>query len=260
MSTANPDIGEVATTFPDWASTIKGNHPEIDELATTPAVRNNRYESIKRRLDFGLALVMLFLTAPIILFFMVLMRLSSGGPWIYVQRRLGLGGKVFTIYKIRTMYQDSERDRVPMWCVPGDPRVTPVGRFLRWCHVDELPQLVNVLKGEMSLVGPRPERPEFLDQLERALPDYRQRLTVRPGLTGLAQVQQPPDTDLSSVSRKLNFDLCYVEQMSLWLDVRVMFGTVLKCLGVPFSLIGRILQLPNPNANPRCESLLTNPS
>ena len=96
----------------------------------------------------------------------------------------------------------------------------------------------------MSLVGPRPERPEFLDQLERALPNYRRRLTVRPGLTGLAQVQQPPDTDLFSVRRKLNYDLCYVERMSLWLDVRVMVGTVLKCLGVPFVWIGRILQLP----------------
>ena len=115
--------------------------------------------------------------------------------------------------------------------------------------MDELPQLINILKGEMSLVGPRPERPEFLDQLERALPDYRQRLTVRPGLTGLAQVQQPPDTDLSSVRRKLNYDLYYVERMNLWLDLRLILGTVLKCLGVPFVWIGRILQLPDPNAH-----------
>ena len=111
----------------------------------------------------------------------------------------------------------------------------------------------------MSLVGPRPERPEFLDQLERALPDYRQRLAVRPGLTGLAQVQQPPDTDLSSVRRKLNYDLCYLEQMSLWLDFRVMLGTVLKCLGVPFNWIGRSLQLPDPNAHSDCESSLAEP-
>jgi len=260
MSTANPEIGEVATTSPAWAGTIKGSYPEVDEVATTPAVRNNHYESIKPWLDFALALVMLFFAAPIIILFMVVMRLSSRGPWVYAQKRLGLGGKVFTLYKIRTMYQDSERDSIPRWCVPGDPRVTPVGRFLRWSHVDELPQLINILKGEMSLVGPRPERPEFLDQLERALPNYRQRLTVRPGLTGLAQVQQPSDTDLSSVHRKLNYDLCYVERMSLWLDVRLMAGTVLKCLGVPFSVIGRLLQLPDPNDHPGCESLLTNPS
>jgi lipopolysaccharide/colanic/teichoic acid biosynthesis glycosyltransferase len=260
MSTANPEIGEVATSSPDWASTIKGNHPEIDEVAMTPSVRNNSYESIKRWLDFALALVMLLFTAPIIVLFTVLMRMNSRGPWIYTQKRLGLGGKVFTMYKIRSMYHDSERHCGATWCVPGDPRVTAVGRFLRWSHVDELPQLINVLKGEMSLVGPRPERPEFLDQLERALPNYRQRLAVRPGLTGLAQVQQQPDTDLSTVHRKLNYDLCYVERMSLWLDVRVMAGTVLKCLGVPFIWIGRILQLPDPNAQPGHESLLTNPS
>jgi len=260
MSTANPEIGEVATNSPDWAATIKGDYPEIDEIAETRLVRSNRYESIKPWLDFVLASVMLFFTVPIIILSMVLMRLTSRGPWVYVQRRLGRGGQVFTLYKIRTMYQDSERDSIPRWCVPGDPRVTPIGRFLRWTHIDELPQLINVLKGEMSLVGPRPERPEFLEQLERALPNYRQRLTVRPGLTGLAQVQQPADTDLSSVQRKLNYDLCYVEQIGPWLDLRLMIGTVLKCLGVPFLWIGRILQLPDPNADPACESLLTNPS
>jgi lipopolysaccharide/colanic/teichoic acid biosynthesis glycosyltransferase len=158
------------------------------------------------------------------------------------------------------MYEDSERHCGPTWCLPGDPRITPVGRALRWSHIDELPQLVNVLKGEMSLVGPRPERPEYLDQLERALPNYRERLMVRPGLTGLAQVQQPSDTDLQSVGRKLNYDLCYVERMSLWLDVRLLLGTVLKCLGVPFIWIGRILQLPDPNASGDCATLLTNPS
>ena len=158
------------------------------------------------------------------------------------------------------MYEDSELQSGPTWCLPGDPRITPVGRVLRWTHIDELPQLFNVLKGEMSLVGPRPERPEYLDQLERALPNYRERLTVRPGMTGLAQVQQPSDTDLQSVSRKLNYDLCYVERMSLWLDVRLMLGTVLKCLAVPFIWIGRILQLPDPNARVGCSALLTNPS
>jgi lipopolysaccharide/colanic/teichoic acid biosynthesis glycosyltransferase len=242
MSTANPEIGEVATTSPVRAR-----------------MTNNGYESIKPWIDFVLALFLLLVSMPLILFFMVWVRLSSRGHSIYAQKRLGLGGKVFTIYKIRTMYDDSERDCGPTWCVPGDPRVTPVGRFLRWSHVDELPQLINVLRGEMSLVGPRPERPEFLDDLERDLPDYRRRLTVRPGLTGLAQVQQPPDTSVSSVGRKLNYDLCYLERMSLWLDIRVIAGTVLKCLGVPFIWIGWILLLPDPNRHPDCESLLPEP-
>jgi len=228
-------------------------NPEIGEVATTPSFRHNSYESIKPWLDMALALIILLITAPIIVLSLFLVRLNSRGRWIYLQERLGVGGKVFTIYKIRTMYEDSERHCGPSWCVPGDPRITPVGWFLRWSHIDELPQLINVLKREMSLVGPRPERPEFLDQLERALPDYRRRLTVRPGMTGLAQVQQPPDTDLFSVRRKLTYDLWYVERMSLWLDFRVMLGTVLKCLGVPFIWIGRILQLPNPNARPGCE-------
>ncbi len=190
----------------------------LDKSSTTG------YEAFKPWIDCALAVVMLVVSAPIILLSLLLVRCTSRGPALYTQKRLGLAGKVFTIYKIRTMYQDSECHCGPRWCVPGDPRVTPVGRFLRRCHVDELPQLINILRGDMSLVGPRPERPEFLAQLERSLPSYRQRLNVRPGLTGLAQVQQPPDEDLLSVRRKLNYDLCYLERMNLWLDVRLILA------------------------------------
>jgi lipopolysaccharide/colanic/teichoic acid biosynthesis glycosyltransferase len=224
--------------------------PEFVEAASASSTRYNHFESVKPWLDFVMALVILVLTAPIICAFMLLMRLTSPGPMIFAQRRLGLGGKVFTIYKIRTMYDDSECLCGPVWCRASDPRVTPVGRFLRWCHLDELPQLVNVLMGEMSLVGPRPERPEFLDQLEREIPNYRRRMCVRPGVTGLAQVQQAADTDLSSVRRKLAYDLLYVRELSPWLDFRVLIGTVLKCLGIPFAWIGRSLRLPDPDASP----------
>jgi lipopolysaccharide/colanic/teichoic acid biosynthesis glycosyltransferase len=178
MSTANFEIGDVATTSMEWPSAVDRNDPRTDEVATMAALRNTGYGSIKPKLDRALAVAMLLIAGPIVLFFMFLTRMNSRGSWIYRQKRLGLGGNVFTIYKLRTMYQDSERDNIARWCVPGDPRVTPVGRFLRWSHIDELPQLINVLRGEMSLVGPRPERPEFLSQLERAFPDYRQRLTV----------------------------------------------------------------------------------
>lgn len=225
--------------------------PGFREMTTTSVAEgrtsNRMYFGIKPWLDFVLALLMLVVTAPIILLALLMVRLDSKGPWIYVQRRLGRGGRVFTLYKIRTMYHDSERLSGPKWCLPGDPRVTPVGRFLRWSHIDELPQLINVLLGQMSLVGPRPERPEFLDQLERALPNYRQRLAVRPGLTGLAQVQHPSDTDLASVRRKLNYDLRYIEWMNPWLDLRLLAGTALRCLGLPSAWIGRLLQLPEPN-------------
>src|SRR4051794_11192947 len=173
MSIAEPDIGRLAEEIP---ARSEGGGGFCDRIKPT--------------LDLVMALVLLILTAPIMIAAMLLVRLSSRGPAIYSQRRLGLGGKVFTIFKIRTMYQDSEQHSGATWCLPGDPRVTPLGRALRFTHLDELPQLVNVLLGEMSLVGPRPERPEFLPKLERAFPDYRRRLAVRPGLTGLAQVQQ----------------------------------------------------------------------
>jgi lipopolysaccharide/colanic/teichoic acid biosynthesis glycosyltransferase len=128
--------------------------------------------------------------------------------------------------------------------MPGDPRVTRVGWFLRATHLDELPQLLNVLRGEMSLIGPRPERPEFLPELEHALPAYRQRLLVRPGVTGLAQVQQPADTDLDSVRRKLAYDLYYVQRLGPWLDLRLLFATVLYAARVSFDRVARIAGLP----------------
>jgi lipopolysaccharide/colanic/teichoic acid biosynthesis glycosyltransferase len=237
--------------------------PEFDEVVIPSHGRARwircGYESIKPLVDLTLALVMLLISAPVVLFAVILVRLNSRGPFIYTQKRVGRSGKVFTIYKIRTMYHDSERTCGPRWCAPGDPRITPVGRSLRWTHLDELPQLVNILMGDMSLVGPRPERPEFVDQLERALPDYRRRLRVRPGLTGLAQVQQPPDTDLFSVRRKLSYDLYYVERMNPWLDFRLIVGTGMKCLGVPFTWIGRILRLPDPNVRPARKAHVSEP-
>jgi lipopolysaccharide/colanic/teichoic acid biosynthesis glycosyltransferase len=234
--------------------------PEIGQLADKiPAGREagGVYGWIKPGLDFAMALILLILTAPLMFAAMLLVRLTSRGAAIYSQRRLGQGGKVFTIYKIRTMYEDSERHSGATWCFPGDPRVTPVGRVIRLTHLDELPQLINVLLGEMSLVGPRPERPEFLPRLEGALPEYRRRLAVRPGVTGLAQVQQPPDTDLLSVRRKLNYDLCYVDRVNPWLDLRIVLATSLKCMGLPFAWIGRLLMLPDPNASPESESIMT---
>jgi lipopolysaccharide/colanic/teichoic acid biosynthesis glycosyltransferase len=258
MSTVNPDIGEVAATSRKWMRIANRGESDTDDAATIVALCGNYYASMKPWLDRPLALALLWVSSPIILVSMLLQNLTSRGNWIYTQKRLGLAGRVFTIYKIRTMYEESERDNVATSSAPGDPRVTPVGRFLRWCHIDELPQVGNVLKGDMSLMGMRPESPEFLPQLERALPNYRERLSVRPGLTGLAQVQQSPDRNISTLRRKPNFDLCYVERMSFWLDVRLIAGTGLKCLGVPFFWIGRILQLPDPNPQPMCDSLATN--
>jgi lipopolysaccharide/colanic/teichoic acid biosynthesis glycosyltransferase len=175
----------------------------------------------------------------------VLVRLTSRGPAFYSQIRLGLGGRPYRIYKFRSMVLDSEAATGARWSTPGDPRVTPLGRILRATHLDELPQLWNVLRGEMSLVGPRPERPEFVVQLERAIPYYRERLTVRPGVTGLAQVQLPPDVDLRSVRRKVAYDLYYTRHMSLWLDLRLIASTAAGVLGVPFAVSRTILRIPS---------------
>jgi len=160
------------------------------------------YHRFKVIADIVLASVMLAMTGPLILLLTGLVRLTSAGPGIYSQVRLGQGGRRYKIYKIRTMTHNCELRSGPQWSMAGDPRVTRLGRVLRRTHLDELPQLWNVVRGDMSLVGPRPERPVFVTQLEHAIPGYRVRLLVRPGITGLAQVQLPPDQDIAGVARK----------------------------------------------------------
>jgi lipopolysaccharide/colanic/teichoic acid biosynthesis glycosyltransferase len=196
-------------------------------------------------MDAALAVALLVLTAPLMLVAAALVRLTSRGPAIYTQERLGLGGQPFTIYKIRTMYRDSEALTGARWSTPGDPRVTLVGWILRATHVDELPQLVNVLRGEMSLVGPRPERPEIVASLQHQLPAYAERLRVLPGITGLAQVQLPPDVDVESVRRKLSCDLYYIEHVGPWLDLRIMVATAIGALGLPSPVSRALLRLPS---------------
>jgi lipopolysaccharide/colanic/teichoic acid biosynthesis glycosyltransferase len=206
------------------------------------------YESWKSALDFPVALVLFLLLAPVIAVCALLVRLTSRGPAFYSQVRLGRGGRPFRIYKLRTMTQDAEKGGA-RWATPGDPRVTWLGRFLRRTHLDELPQLWNVLRGDMSLVGPRPERPEFVPNLERAIPGYRNRLQVKPGVTGLAQVQLPADTDIASVRRKLAYDLHYIASIGFWLDLRLIACTAFRMLGVPYRLGARLFLLPGPEAD-----------
>ena len=215
------------------------------ELAALNATRGlGWYVPLRAAADFLLSAVMLVVSAPVILLAAALVRLTSRGPAFFTQVRLGQGGRPYRIYKIRSMYHDCERVSGPRWSFGRDTRITPVGRVLRLTHVDELPQLWNVLRGEMSLIGPRPERPEFVPELARALPGYWQRLTVRPGVTGLAQVQLPPDADLTSVRRKLAHDLYYIQQLSPWLDLRLLACTAFYALGIPFALLSRFLGIP----------------
>lgn len=202
------------------------------------------YLLAKDSLDRVSAFVMLLLTSPLILAAMALVKLTSRGPALYSQTRVGRHGKLFTIYKIRSMVVESESLTGACWSMPGDKRVTRVGNWLRKSHIDELPQLWNVLMGHMSLVGPRPERPEFVPALVQAIPYYRVRLLVRPGITGFAQVQLPPDTGLDSVRTKLAYDLHYVQAVSFWFDVRICWATAFKLAGASFALLARLFRFP----------------
>lgn len=213
----------------------------------------------KRVMDVVGATVLLLLLWPVMLLTALVVKLTSPGPAFYSQVRVGLNlraksrdrryqqlpppdgidrrnkandrrelpsfGKEFVLYKFRTMRVDAEKNGAQL-ATKGDPRITAVGRFLRKTRLDELPQLWNVLRGEMSLVGPRPERPEFIEQLSVEIPNYINRLGLKPGLTGLAQIINGYDTDLESFRRKVNFDLLYLQNCCLWNDFKILLRTV----------------------------------
>jgi lipopolysaccharide/colanic/teichoic acid biosynthesis glycosyltransferase len=218
---------------------------DSNQAAVVARPRTSRYGLVKVVFDLVLAVVLLVIAAPVIALMGLLVKLTSKGPAFYSQLRVGRNGRVFWIYKLRTMTHNCESQSGAKWATACDSRVTLLGRFLRKTHLDELPQLWNVLWGDMSLVGPRPERPEFFPGLEEQIPNYRDRLVVRPGLTGLAQVQLPADTDIESVRRKLVYDRYYIEHMGLWLDIRLIMSTALKMAHIPFSVARKVLRIPN---------------
>ena len=180
----------------------------------------------KRAIDIMASVVGLLLAAPIMLVVALVVRLTSPGPALFQQVRVGQRGKLFTLYKFRSMRTDAEAATGPVWAQPGDVRVTRVGRFIRMTRLDELPQLWNVLIGEMSLVGPRPERPEFVETLTREIPFYGQRHAVRPGVTGWAQVRYKYGATMEDALEKLQYELYYIKNMSIALDLVIMFQTV----------------------------------
>ena len=182
---------------------------------------------MKRVLDLCAAFILLVCTSPIMLLAALAVRFESPGPVIYSQRRVGLFGKTFTVFKFRSMRNDAEKNGA-VWATKSDPRVTKVGKFIRKTRIDELPQLWNVLKGEMSLIGPRPERPEFVEELEKEIPFYSLRHAVKPGVTAWAQVCYPYGSSVDDSRRKLEYDLYYAKNMSLLLDIKI----VLKTIGV----------------------------
>ena len=212
-----------------------------------PPLVRSRYFAWKGLLDRLAAALLLIPGVPMIGMLVVLVRLTSRGPGVYCQVRVGRGGRVFTMYKLRSMRVDAESRSGPTWAAPGkDPRVTWLGYWLRKLHLDELPQLFNVLRGEMSLIGPRPERPEFVDVLGRYIPEYHDRHTVAPGITGLAQINLAPDTDLDSVRRKVALDLEYIRTASLTLDCRMFLCTLLRMLGLRGDRAMRLMAVDRP--------------
>ena len=181
---------------------------------------------VKRLLDVVGSAVLLLLAAPVMLLTAVLVFLESGLPIFYRQERVGLNGQTFNVIKFRSMRQDAEKDGTPRWAGAGDARVTRVGKFIRKTRIDELPQLLCVLKGDMSLVGPRPERPYFVERLTQDIPYYALRHGVKPGLTGWAQVRYHYGASVKDAEQKLQYDLYYVKNHSWFLDLIVLFETV----------------------------------
>jgi lipopolysaccharide/colanic/teichoic acid biosynthesis glycosyltransferase len=182
-------------------------------------------DTARRIRDVSIAILLLVLTAPVMMLVAVLIKLDSPGPTLYRQERVGLRGRVFTLLKFRSMRNDAEVSG-PRWAAVGDSRVTRVGKFIRLTRIDELPQLINVLRNEMSLIGPRPERPHFVRQLAELLPFYNDRAEVLPGISGYAQVSMPYGASVEDAREKLRYDLHYVEHRGHLLDLWILTATV----------------------------------
>jgi len=205
---------EVENLYPSWLIFAEG-------FRFSPS-----FILLRRAFAILAATVLLLMVLPLIPFIVLAIKLDSGGSVLYRQARVGLGGKVFYCYKFRTMRQDAEADSGPTWALDNDPRITKVGKFLRTARLDEIPQLWCVLKGDMSFVGPRPERPEFVDMLSTHIPFYGVRNAIRPGITGWAQIRYRYGNSVEDAKEKLQYDLYYVKNMSLGLDLVIMFQTI----------------------------------
>jgi len=182
----------------------------------------------KEVVDVTLGFVALVLSLPVLGLCALIIRLSSKGPILFSQNRVGKGGKLFKMHKLRTMYVDAESASGAVWASKDDPRIVATCRWMRRSHLDELPQLINVIRGDMSLVGPRPERPEILADLQKRYPQVRRRLAVRPGITGLAQVRNGYDTSIDAFRHKLEADLEYIERRNWSTEVRILAATLGK--------------------------------
>ncbi len=216
-----PDLHEVisglARTEQIYGVPLIKVNPNLDTVYNT---------IIKRFIDLILAIPLLVVTSPLLLIIATSIKLNSRGPVLYKQDRVGKNHKHFFIYKFRTMVENAEQMTGPVWATEEDPRITRVGRILRRFRLDELPQLLMVIQGHMSMIGPRPERPYFVDKLAQEYPFYYRRHKIRPGITGWAQIKHPYDQDIEDVRKKLKYDFYYIENLSFPLDIKIMLSTV----------------------------------
>ena len=198
----------------------------VDQAVSLWQERHWSVDLIKRLTDLLIACSLIALTLPLMLIVALAIKCDSPGPVFYRQERVGLSGRRFALLKFRSMRQDAEADGRPVWAAALDDRITRVGGFMRGTRIDELPQLFNVLRGDMSLAGPRPERPYFVEQLGKVIPFYDERHTVLPGITGWAQVNYPYGASVEDARQKLAYDLYYIANRSLLLDLRILLATV----------------------------------
>jgi len=185
---------------------------------------------LKRFFDIFVSFLILIITLPLSILVSLIIKIDSSGTIFFKQKRCGLDGKIFKMIKFRSMFSDAEEKSGPVWSQKDDPRITRIGKFLRKTRIDELPQMINVLKGEMSLVGPRPERPFFVEKFTKVIPYYKRRLNVRPGITGWAQVKHKYDESIEDVKEKLRYDLFYIENISIRMDFKILFRTIFVML------------------------------
>ena len=228
VSVVAPDyaVGDVAVMVSAEGRVVPEFLPQ-NWLRGTRALRQGALEHVLHRgLDIFASLTLLLLTLPLLLLVALAIKLDSRGPLFYRQERVGQHSRRFHILKFRSMTVDAEKPGAAVWATVGDSRVTRVGRFIRLTRIDEIPQAINILRGDMAFVGPRPERPVFVEQLVAAIPHYADRAAVKPGLTGWAQVKFPYGASIEDARDKLSYDLWYVRQRSLWLDLRIIFATV----------------------------------
>jgi lipopolysaccharide/colanic/teichoic acid biosynthesis glycosyltransferase len=221
------------TSLQETLTTVSSTQKYVETLPhslyrgfSCPKPHISSYFRYKGFVDRFVAALLLIPILPIMLILAICIKLTSKGPCVYAQERLGRNGRPFTMYKLRSMVVDAEKSTGAVWASQNDSRVTVIGKFLRKFHLDELPQLLNVLRGEMALVGPRPERDEFVKILSREIDGYSYRLLVIPGVTGFAQLNLPPDLEVADVRRKISLDFEYIENASFWFDFVLILGTV----------------------------------